>query len=135
MNDNERELDSIVEKALASANETATKKAVDTLHPLDLQHADRLTILSDEEIAAHTIMEWVTMVFKTEDLTKGFIMEDFSNKIKALKVSRNGTGRSEISNIFKPEIIGNMMQGGMIPINSPQQQQPEKRGLFQRRLF
>ena len=133
--DNERELDNIVEKALNAANETATKKAVDTLHPLDLQHADRLTILSDEEIAAHTIMEWVTTVFKTEDLTKGFIMEDFSNKIKALKVSRNGTGRSEISNIFKPEIIGNMMQGGMMPINTTQQQQPERRGLFQRKLF
>ena len=120
-------LDEVVQKAMELSNETATKKAVETLHPSDKVHADRLTILQSEEVAGHSTMEWTSLLFNGGQ--KGFIMDGFSEKLKALKVSKGGQGRMEISTIFKPEIIGNMVQSGMIPMGGGTPIPPQKRGL------
>ena len=113
------DLDSLIERTLDKATESATAKAVDTLHPKDKVHNDRLTVLNGDEVAGHSIMEWTSLLLghitdKSSD--KGFIMDGFSEKLKALKVSKEGVGRAEISTIFKPEVIGAMLQQGMIPM-------------------
>ena len=129
------DLDSVVTRALEQATETATKKAVDTLHPNDNVHADRLTNLQSDEVAGHSIMEWTSLLLNHKSDTNKFILDGFSEKLKALKVSKGGQGRMEVSTIFKPEVIGSMVQQGMIPMGATQPQQTQQRPGLGRRFF
>lgn len=139
-----KDLDSIISGLEGEmSGDTGTKRAIDTLHPKDdPEHKDRLTVLTPHEVSAHSVVEWQVKALKTEDFTKEFIIEGLSDKIKALKVSMGGAGRHEVSNIFKPEILGEMVKGGLIPPMLMQQGSavPQARrgflhGLFNKRQF
>ena len=132
---NTSDLDTVVQQALEQATETATKKAVDTLHPKDSVHADRLTNLQADEVAGHSIMEWTSLLLNHGADNKKFILDGFSEKLKALKVSKDGRGRGEVSTIFKPEVIGAMLQQGMIPQQGSIQQPQQQRQGLGRRFF
>ena len=136
--DNNLELGDLINKALEQ--DTGTKKAIETLHPVDEEQLDRLTILSTpQEISAHAIVEWEIKALKEKDWSDKFVIEGLSDKFKALKVSFKGTGRTEVSNIFRPEVLRDMFQqglvpsGGMMPANgmgNTTQMVEKKKGLF-----
>lgn len=109
----------------ALAQEPGTKKAIDTLHPKDEERKDRLTKLEKHEIKSIAVIEFHLKALNNKDLTKTFLLEGLTDKIKALKVSEGGGGRQEVTSIFKPEIQGELF-GGM--------QQGQHRPFF-RRMF
>lgn len=101
------------------------KEAVQTLHPPRDKNSlttpsDRLAIFNDEQIDAAAVLEWqdkaLSMTcpeFEKENVTEGFV-----EKVKALTVSKEGQGRKEIPEVMKPQILGEMLQQGMMPMNS-----------------
>ncbi len=111
--------------------DTGTKEAIKTLHPEDLEKKDRLTVLTREEVSAHARVGFLVKALKAKDLRTEFLIEGLSDKIKALKVSQDGLGRGEIGNIFKPQIMGEMMQEGAMPMPMQGGMAP-RRGFFSR---
>jgi len=124
----EQDLSDLIEGSLNP--DSGTKKAIETLHPDNIDKLDKLTNLDDQEISAHSGVEWQIKAMETPDWTKTFIIRGFTDKIKALKISKQGTGRNEITTIFKPEILGEMFQQGMVPDGMGMQQQ--RRGFLSR---
>lgn len=133
------ELADIIEKA--TGDNDSIKEAVDTLHPKSskkehAQQSDRLAIFSDIQIDAAAVLTWQDKALKmtskefcTENVSEGFV-----DKVKALTVSREGIGRTEIPGVMQPKILGEMMQQGMIP-QQPMMQQPQGKQGFLARLF
>ena len=133
-----QQLGDIVEKALEKKD--SIKDAIETLHPrkeesVSIKKIDRLGILSDVQIDSMAVLEWqdkalfmTTKQFESENITEGF-----TDKVKALSVSKDGTGRIEIQNVMKPAIMGEMLQQGLMPMQQ-QQPVPQKQG-FLGRLF
>lgn len=112
----ERSMKSLTDLLESEENsQSGTRKAIDTLHPADEEKIDRLTILTPQEVAAHAIVEWQIKALKMRGLNKKFVAEGLSDKLKALKVSQQGRGRNEIGELFRPEILGQMLQQGLIP--------------------
>jgi len=112
------DLASIVNDAVMNVD--STKEAIETLHPKDeknVKKIDKLSILNPTQIDAMGVIEWQdrALACKPGDWGKHNITEGFTDKIKALHVSRGGVGRGEVSNVFKPAIFGQMMENGMIP--------------------
>jgi hypothetical protein len=65
--------------------------------------------------------------FSHENVSEGFV-----DKVKALTVSKEGVGRQEIPGVMQPKIIGEMMQQGMIPMNTQPAQVGQKKSFFSR---
>lgn len=131
MTDDSEELERLINESIKE--ESASKRAIETLHPEDEEKKDRLTILTDAEVTAHTVVEWMTKALKTPDHTRGFIIEGLSDKAKAMKVSRAGVGRGEIQHIMKPEVLGELLGSGWLPPATAMQGLPgQKRGFFSR---
>jgi len=130
--DDSQELERMINESMNE--QVASKKAIDTLHPQDSEQKDRLTILNDEEISSHIVVEWITKALKENDHSKTFLIEGLSDKTKALKVSRGGTGRHEVSSIFKPEIMGELLSSGWIPpsMSAGHGGQMSRKGFFSR---
>jgi len=113
------------------------KEAVQTLHPKKDKNSsatpsDRLAIFNDQQIDAAAVIEWqdkaISMSlhdFATKNVTDGFI-----EKVKALTVSKEGQGRKEIPEVMKPQILGDMLQQGMMPMNSQPAIQNQKVGFW-----
>jgi len=117
------DLSDILEKV--SGENDSIKDAVQTLHPKETKRdqfksSDRLAIFNDTQIDASAVLEWQDRAmrmtieeFKTLNVTEGF-----TEKVKALTVSKEGIGRSEIPNVMQPKILGEMLQRGLVP-NQP----------------
>jgi len=117
------DLSDILEKV--SGENDSIKDAVQTLHPKEtkkdqFKSSDRLAIFNDTQIDASAVLEWQDRAmrmtieeFKTLNVTEGF-----TEKVKALTVSKEGIGRSEIPNVMQPKILGEMLQRGLVP-NQP----------------
>ena len=121
------DLSDILEKV--SGENDSIKDAVQTLHPKETKRdqfksSDRLAIFNDTQIDASAVLEWQDRAmrmtieeFKTLNVTEGF-----TEKVKALTVSKEGIGRSEIPNVMQPKILGEMLQRGLVP-NQPMMSQ------------
>lgn len=112
------DLADLVDKAVESRD--STKEAIDTLHPKgekNIKSLDKLSVLNPTQIDAMSVIEWQdkALAVKPGDWGKQNITEGFTDKVKALHVSRDGVGRGEVSNVFKPSIIGDMLQSGAVP--------------------
>ena len=117
-------------------DDAASKKAIETLHPNDEEKKDRLTVLTQQEVGAHSAVEWIVKALQQKDWTSGLLVMGLSDKIKALKVSQEGRGRGEVSTIFKPEIVSELLgQGWFPPSSALSPQQGVRRGGFFGRLF
>jgi hypothetical protein len=133
------ELADIIDKTMGDKD--SIKEAVDTLHPKadkkdSAQQSDRLAIFNDTQIDAAAVLTWQDKAlqmsfsdFKTKNVSEGFV-----DKVKALTVSKEGIGRTEIPGVMQPKILGEMMQQGMMPMMNQPQPQQKKPGFF-RKLF
>ena len=128
---NDDDLSDLIEQSMT--RDVGMKKAIETLHPLDKDQKLRLSILTPEEVSAHSEVDLHTKALNSKDLTKGFIIEGFSDSIMARKVSQGGVGRNEIKELPKPQIIGDMMAQGMIP-EGMMMNQNRRPGFFARLL-
>jgi hypothetical protein len=133
------ELADIIDKTMGDKD--SIKEAVDTLHPKadkkdSAQQSDRLAIFNDVQIDAAAVLTWQDKAlsmsfsdFKSKNVSEGFV-----DKVKALTVSKEGIGRTEIPGVMQPKILGEMMQQGMMPMMNQPQPQQKKPGFF-RKLF
>jgi hypothetical protein len=133
------ELADIIDKTMGDKD--SIKEAVDTLHPKadkkdSAQQSDRLAIFNDAQIDAAAVLTWQDKAlgmsfadFKSKNVSEGFV-----DKVKALTVSKEGIGRTEIPGVMQPKILGEMMQQGMMPMMN-QPQMPQKKPGFFRKLF
>jgi len=136
--DESKQLTDIVEGALEKKD--SIKEAIQTLHPnkeesVSIKKIDRLGILTDIQIDAIAVLEWQdkALGMSIKDFSSRSITEGFTDKVKALTVSKEGIGRTEIPNIMKPAVMGEMLQQGLMPMMSHGQgQNPIKRGFFSR---
>jgi len=133
-----KQLSEIVEGALEKKD--SIKDAIETLHPkkeesVSIKQIDRLGILSDVQIDSMAVLEWQdkALCMSTKDFEVKNVTEGFTDKVKALSVSKDGIGRIEIPNVMKPAVIGEMMQQGLMPMQQ-QQQFPQKTSWFGRLL-
>lgn len=114
------ELSTIIEKTMGDKD--SIKDAVETLHPKEdkksnVKSSDRLAIFNDVQIDAVAVLEWQdrALAMTTKDFSTRIVTEGFTDKVKALTVSREGVGRQEIPGVMQPKIIGDMLQQGLVP--------------------
>jgi len=137
--DEAKQLTEIIEGALEKKD--SIKDAIETLHPkkeesVSIKKIDRLGILSDVQIDAMAVLEWQdkALAMTTKQFAEENVSEGFTDKVKALSVSKDGTGRTEIPNVMKPAVLGEMLQQGLMPtMGSPNQ--PQQKMGFLSRLF
>jgi hypothetical protein len=103
----------------AMQKQSGMKEALDALHPAGKEKQDRLSRLSRTEIIGLVRMEWTDEVLKKKDWTKEFILGSIPERVKALKVSEDGLGRHEVTEIMKPAIVGEMLGDGSVPSGMP----------------
>lgn len=116
--DDKEDLAGIVENAVSNVD--STKEAIDTLHPqkdINSKRLDKLSNLNMTQVDAMGVLEWQdkALNIKPGNWGKNNVTEGFTDKIKGLLVSLNREGRLEVSNVFKPSIIGQMLQDGQMP--------------------
>jgi hypothetical protein len=136
---NNDELSTLIEKSMGEKD--SIKEAVDTLHPKankkeHAQQSDRLAIFGDTQIDASAVLTWQDKAmamtpteFRTTNVSEGFV-----DKVKALTVSKEGIGRTEIPGVMQPKILGEMLQQGLVPSNAVPGVTPQKKR-FISRLF
>jgi len=132
------ELADLIEKTMGDND--SIKDAVETLHPKeskknDARRSDRLAIFNDQQIDAAAVLEWQdrAMAMTPKEFATTNVTEGFVEKVKALTVSKEGVGRQEIPGVMQPKIIGEMLQQGMMPMQT--QQQPGQKKSFFARMF
>ena len=135
--DEAKQLGDIVEGALEKKD--SIKDAIETLHPkheesISIKKIDRLGILSDVQIDSIAVLEWQdkALAMTPKEFATNNVTEGFTDKVKALSVAKDGIGRREIPDVMKPSIIGDMLQQGLMPMQSQQPQPQQKQGFFGR---
>jgi hypothetical protein len=130
------ELADLIDKTMGDKD--SIKEAVETLHPKPkkadtFKSSDRLAIFSPIQIDACAVLEWQDRAmqmtpsqFKSQNVTDGY-----TEKVKALTVSGEGLGRTEIPGVMQPKILGEMLQQGLVP-QQMMQQQPQKKSWIAR---
>ena len=131
------ELADLIEKTMGDKD--SIKEAVETLHPKqakgdNAKSSDRLAIFNDIQIDAVAVLEWQdrALAMTSKDFSTRIVTEGFTDKVKALTVSKDGVGRQEIPGVMQPKILGEMMQNGMIPMQTPPAVTNQKKSILAR---
>ena len=132
-----KDLSDILEKV--GGDNDSIKDAVHTLHPKEnkkdnFKSSDRLAIFNDVQIDAAAVLEWQDRALRMthEEFRTMNVTEGFTEKVKALTVSKEGIGRTEIPGVMQPKILGEMLQNGMIPQQPMMQGSEHKKSIFSR---